>query len=168
VIDRFRCERIPVAVRITSCTGKLMRITSSAGERPREREARRGYGHFWGARDRGARLRDLSRAKDAAQYASRSTGTADGLVFARSDFFATMVLADACLAAGEPEQACRTTLAALTAGEQIRSGRCVSYLREFRAHLTRIGDTAAVRDFNEQARKGEPCQADDRPPIAQM
>jgi hypothetical protein len=98
-------------------------------------------------------LRDLSRAKDAAQYASRSTGTADGLVFARSDFFATMVLADAYLAAGEPEQACGTALAALAAGEQIRSGRCVSYLREFRDHLTRIGDTAAARDFNEQARR---------------
>jgi hypothetical protein len=94
-------------------------------------------------------LRDLSRAKDAADYASRSTGTTDGLVFAHSDFFATMVLADAHLAAGEPEQACGTAPAA---GEQIRSGRCVNYLREFRAHLTRIGDTAAVRDFNEQAR----------------
>jgi hypothetical protein len=32
-----------------------------------------------------------------------------------------MVLADSCLAAGEAEQACETALAALAAGEQIRS-----------------------------------------------
>ncbi|HEY2265854.1 MAG TPA: hypothetical protein VGI96_24740 [Streptosporangiaceae bacterium] len=97
-------------------------------------------------------LRDLNRAKDAALYASRGTGTADDTGFVRSDFFATMVLADAHLAAGEPEQACSTALLALTAGEQIRSRRCVNYLREFRDHLTHIGDTAAVRDFHEQAR----------------
>jgi hypothetical protein len=40
---------------------------------------------------------------------------------------------------------------ALSAGEQIRSGRCVNYLREFRDHLARARDTAAVREFNEQA-----------------
>lgn len=96
-------------------------------------------------------LRDLNRAKDAALYASRSTGGANDPDFVRSDFFATMVLADAYLAAGEPEQACNTALLALSAGEQIRSGRCVSYLREFRDHLAHIGDTAAVRDFHEQA-----------------
>ena len=44
-------------------------------------------------------LRDLGRASDAAQYASQSVGTGDGAGFVRSDFFATMVLADAHLAA---------------------------------------------------------------------
>ena len=96
-------------------------------------------------------LRDLRRAGDAAQYASRSVGAASDGTFVRSDFFATMVLADAYLAAGEPEQACGTALVALTAGEQIRSGRCVNYLREFREHLARAADTTAVRDFTEQA-----------------
>jgi hypothetical protein len=62
-----------------------------------------------------------------------------------------IVLADAYLAAGVPEQACGTALIALTAGEQIRSGRCVNYLREFRDHLARIGDTAAVLEFHEEA-----------------
>jgi hypothetical protein len=62
-----------------------------------------------------------------------------------------IVLADAYLAAGVPEQACGTALIALMAGEQIRSGRCVNYLREFRDHLARIGDAAAVLEFNEQA-----------------
>jgi hypothetical protein len=96
-------------------------------------------------------LRDLSRAKDAAAHAGRSVGaSADGR-FARSDFFATMVLADSYLAAGEAEQACETALAALSAGEQIRSGRCVNYLREFRDPLLIADGTAAVRDFGEQA-----------------
>jgi hypothetical protein len=62
-----------------------------------------------------------------------------------------MVLADAYLASGELEQACGTALAALAAGEQIRSGRCVSYLREFRDHLARAGDATAVTDFHTRA-----------------
>jgi hypothetical protein len=96
-------------------------------------------------------LRDLSRAKDATEYAGRSVGASPDGRYARSDFFATMVLADSYLAAGEAEQACQTALTALTAGEQIRSGRCVNYLREFRDHLVIAGGTAAVRDFGEQA-----------------
>jgi hypothetical protein len=96
-------------------------------------------------------LRDLSRAKDAAEHAGRSVGASTDGRFARSDFFATMVLADSYLAAGEAEQACGTALAALTAGEQIRSGRCVNYLREFRDHLVIAEGTATIRDFSEQA-----------------
>ena len=80
-------------------------------------------------------LRDLGRAVDAAQYASSSIEAINDDVFMRSDFFAAMVLADAYLAAGELEQACHVCLRALTAGEQIRSARCVRYLREFRHHL---------------------------------
>jgi hypothetical protein len=96
-------------------------------------------------------LRDLSRARDAAEHAGRSVGaTSDGR-FARSDFFATMVLADSYLAAGEAEQACETALVAITAGEKIRSGRCVNYLREFREHLAVADGTAAVADFSQQA-----------------
>jgi len=96
-------------------------------------------------------LRDLHREADAAQCASRSVGAAGDGTFARSDFFAMMVLADAYLGAGEPEQACGTALVALAAGEAIRSGRCVNYLREFRGHLAQVGDTAAVREFNDRA-----------------
>jgi hypothetical protein len=62
-----------------------------------------------------------------------------------------MVLADAYLAAGDLEQVCRTTLKALTAGEQIRSARCVRYLREFHQHLAHVGN-AMVIDFHDQAR----------------
>jgi transcriptional regulator with XRE-family HTH domain len=96
-------------------------------------------------------MRDIGRAADATGYASRSVGAAGDAVFVRSDFFATMVLADAQLAGGEVERACQTALIALTAGEQIRSGRCVNYLREFHQHLARIGNATAVMGFRQQA-----------------
>jgi hypothetical protein len=98
-------------------------------------------------------LRDLKRPADAAQYASTSLGAVgDGATFLRSDFFAAMVLADAHLAAGELEQACNVGLRTLTAGEQIRSARCVRYLREFHQHLAHAGNATVVTEFREQAR----------------
>jgi hypothetical protein len=96
-------------------------------------------------------LRDLGRPADAARYAGKSAQVTGDGTFARSDFFATMVLADAYLAGGEPEQACDTALAALSAGELIRSGRCVIYLREFRQHLARVEDATWVTEFHERA-----------------
>jgi hypothetical protein len=108
-------------------------------------------------------LRDLRRAADAARYASRSVETMDGAGFVRSDFFATMVLADAHLAAGDLEQGCAVALRALTAGDLIRSGRCVNYLREFRQHLTRAADTTTVTDFCEQARESRLWRIASRP-----
>jgi transcriptional regulator with XRE-family HTH domain len=92
-------------------------------------------------------LRDLGRAVDAARYAGKSIAAVNGDTFARSDFFAAMVLADSHLAAGELEQACHVTLNALTAGEQIRSARCVKYLREFRGHLEHLGSAVVATDF---------------------
>lgn len=96
-------------------------------------------------------LRDLGRSTDAAQYASRSLIAVDGTTLLRSDFFVTMVLADAHLAAGELEQACGVALKALTAGEQIRSARCVSYIREFRQRLAMAGNSRPAAEFIEQA-----------------
>jgi len=98
-------------------------------------------------------LRDLGRAAAAARYAGRSVAAVDSAGFVRSDFFATMVLADAQLAGGDLEQACGTALRALTAGELIRSARCVNYLREFGQHLARAGDATVATDFHEQARE---------------
>jgi hypothetical protein len=95
-------------------------------------------------------LRDLGRATDAARYASRSLVAVDG-TFMRSDFFVTMVLADAHLAAGELEQACDVALRALSEGEQIRSARCVSYVREFRERLAMAGNSRWAAEFREQA-----------------
>jgi hypothetical protein len=96
-------------------------------------------------------FRDLGRAVDASQHASQSLAAIDETTFLRSDFFATIVLADAHLAAGHLEQACSVALKALTAGEQIRSARCVNYLREFRQRLTNVGECAAVTEFRAQA-----------------
>ncbi len=96
-------------------------------------------------------LRDLGRPAQAAQYASASVAAVDDLTFLRSDFFATIVLADAHVAAGEIEQACGVALKALTAGEQIRSARCINYLREFRQRLASAGDNRALAELHEQA-----------------
>jgi len=96
-------------------------------------------------------FRDLGRAVDASQHASQSLAAIDETTFLRSDFFATIVLADAHLAAGHLEQACGVALRALTAGDQIRSARCVNYLREFRQRLTNVGECAAVTEFRAQA-----------------
>ena len=96
-------------------------------------------------------MRDLGRATDAAQYASRSLLAVDQTTFLRSDFFVTIVLADAHLAAGDLEPACSVALKALTSGEQIRSARCVSYLREFRQHLVAVGNNRLVAEFHERA-----------------
>jgi hypothetical protein len=93
-------------------------------------------------------MRDLGRAADAVQYADSSIRAS--LSFGRSDFFVSLVLADAHLAAGDAEQACAVVLGALSDGDQIRSARCVSYLREFGKHLPASAG-GAVAEFREQA-----------------
>ena len=96
-------------------------------------------------------LRDLGRPMVAAQYASDSLIEVSETTFVRSDFFAMMVLADSYLAAGEVEKACSVALHAITAGEQIRSARCIGYLRDFRERLAAIGASRSVSDFHELA-----------------
>jgi len=93
-------------------------------------------------------MRDLGRAGDAIQHAGNGLGTSGE--FMRSDFFVSIVLADSHLRAGDIEQACTVTLQALSGGEQIRSARCVSYLREFMGHLPAT-DSRTLTDFHEQA-----------------
>ncbi|HZR48044.1 MAG TPA: hypothetical protein VFB06_00850, partial [Streptosporangiaceae bacterium] len=97
-------------------------------------------------------LRDLGRVANATQYAQSCLPEGSNATFVRSDFFVAMVLADAQLAAGDLEQACNVALRALAAGEQIRSARCINYLREFRQHLTRAANTTLAVEFSEQAR----------------
>lgn len=96
-------------------------------------------------------LRDLGRPDEAARHAANSLVAVNDATFVRSDFFVMMVLADAHLAAGEVERACRIALNALNAGEQIRSARCVGYLREFRQHLSAAGKIRGIAEFEEQA-----------------
>jgi hypothetical protein len=97
-------------------------------------------------------FRDVGRAADATQHASQSLAATGKATFERSDFFAAVVLADAYLAAGELEQACGVALKALAAGEQLRSARCVNYLRDFGQRLAAVGASPTVTEFHEQAR----------------
>jgi hypothetical protein len=110
-------------------------------------------------------LRDLGRPADAVQHASSALGSTGE--FVRSDFFVSLVLADAHLAAGDIDQACGVVLHALTAGDQIRSARCVSYLREFIAHLPPTG-SRGLTDFRDQAAESRLWRIASRPdkPVA--
>ena len=103
-------------------------------------------------------FRDVDHARRAVAHAENAmSGT-----HVRSDFFATMVIADAHLRAGDVEEACRVALDALDLGEQLKSARCVSYLAEFRQRLASIGPSTIVRDFYEQAADHRLWEAADR------
>ncbi|MFI1092889.1 hypothetical protein [Streptomyces sp. NPDC020917] len=92
-------------------------------------------------------FRDVNSARQAVEHA----GNAMSGSHVRSDFFVTMVLADAHLRAGDVEEACRVALDALDLGEQVRSARCVSYLSDFRRGLVAHSSSPAVRNLIEQA-----------------
>ncbi|MEU0742692.1 hypothetical protein [Streptomyces sp. NPDC006134] len=94
-------------------------------------------------------FRDVNRARRAVSHAENAMSGSH----VRSDFFATMVLADAHLRAGDVEEACRVALDALDLGEQLKSARCISYLAEFRRNLDLTGRSAVARDLAEQARE---------------
>ncbi|WP_267244903.1 hypothetical protein [Streptomyces sp. PR69] len=92
-------------------------------------------------------FRDVNSARQAVEHGQNARSGSH----VRSDFFATMVLADAHLHAGDLNEACRVALVALDLGEQLKSSRCASYLAEFRQHLPRAEDSSAVRELQEQA-----------------
>ncbi|MEH0446406.1 hypothetical protein QA811_22705 [Streptomyces sp. B21-102] len=94
-------------------------------------------------------FRDVNRARQAVAHAENAMSGSH----VRSDFFATMVLADAHLRAGDVEEACRVALDAMDLGEQLKSARCISYLAEFRQNLTAAGPSAAACDLAEEARE---------------
>lgn len=94
--------------------------------------------------------RDLAQPGRAAEHAARAITGSDSQ-YPRSDFFVTMVLADAYADQDDPEQACQTAMTALHAGEALSSARCVAYLREFRQRLDRFDGNHAARDFHERA-----------------
>jgi transcriptional regulator with XRE-family HTH domain/tetratricopeptide (TPR) repeat protein len=107
-------------------------------------------------------MRDLGRATDAVSYAVTSLKASGESAFGRSDFFVSLVLADSYLAAGDAEQACSVALRALQSGEQIRSARCVSYLREFGRHLPAHAN-GAVAEFRERAAQSRSWRIASRP-----
>ncbi|WP_175541620.1 hypothetical protein [Streptomyces aidingensis] len=92
-------------------------------------------------------FRDVNHARRAVEHAHNAMSGEH----VRSDFFATMVLADAHLRAGDVEEACRVALDAMDLGQSLKSARCVSYLAEFRARLDEAGASAVSREFREQA-----------------
>ncbi|MFD4629429.1 hypothetical protein ACFVYR_07090 [Streptomyces sp. NPDC058284] len=91
-------------------------------------------------------FRDVNSARRAVAHAENAMSGSH----VRSDFFATMVLADAHMRAGEVEEACRVALDALDLGEQLKSARCVSYLAEFRHNLRARRPSAAARRLAEE------------------
>jgi tetratricopeptide (TPR) repeat protein len=94
-------------------------------------------------------FRDVNSARRAVAHAENAMSGSH----VRSDFFATMVLADAHLRAGDVEEACRVALDALDLGEQLKSARCISYLTEFRRNLSAAGRSSAAHELAEQARE---------------
>ncbi|MFD8766228.1 regulator [Streptomyces mirabilis] len=94
-------------------------------------------------------FRDVNSARQAVAHAENAMSGSH----VRSDFFATMVLADAHLRAGDIEEACRVALDALELGEQLKSARCLSYLSEFRSSMARVGGSPVIRTFEEEAQE---------------
>ncbi|TXS40176.1 hypothetical protein EAO75_34800 [Streptomyces sp. uw30] len=96
-------------------------------------------------------FRDLGRSVEAT---ARGAGSifGDGLNN-RSDFFATMVQAEAYINQGEIGQGFSIALNALRLGEGLKSARCVQYVREFQGRVTPgMRRATDFLEFEEQAR----------------
>lgn len=96
--------------------------------------------------------RDLGRPDLAVEHARRALTSTSG-DYVRSDFFATMVLADALIDRGDLDEGCQVASAALGVGEGLRSARCSSYVAEFKERLRRHHSSPAVRTFADSARQ---------------
>ncbi|MGL5862971.1 MAG: hypothetical protein ACRCY9_17130 [Phycicoccus sp.] len=95
-------------------------------------------------------LRDLNRPARVDQHLVEDVVQGDGN-YVRSDFFATMVLADVRVASGDVDEACRLARRALAMGKQLKSARCAAYVGEFRRRLAPAASTAAVRQLEVEA-----------------
>ncbi|MET9785410.1 hypothetical protein [Streptomyces canus] len=96
-------------------------------------------------------FRDLGRSVQATERGAGSI-FGDGLNN-RSDFFATMVLAESYLGQGEIGRGFEIALNALQLGQGLKSARCVQYVREFHGRITDgVKRAADFRVFAEQAR----------------
>ena len=95
--------------------------------------------------------RDLGRPDTAVEYANRALTSTSG-DYIRSDFFVTMVLADALVDRGDLDEGCRVAAEALEVGEGLRSARCSSYVTEFQERLRKHQRSTTVRSFSESAR----------------
>jgi len=99
----------------TKACGHALLETMSAFERTNPQDDPPWFQYFNEsevAAEFGQCMRDLGRPADAIQHAQSALGTTGE--FVRSDFFVSLVLADAHLAAGDIDQACSVVLHALT------------------------------------------------------
>ncbi|MGV9280434.1 hypothetical protein [Streptomyces sp. NPDC003730] len=95
-------------------------------------------------------FRDLGRSVEATERGAGSI-FGDGMNN-RSDFFATMVQAEAYINQGEIGRGFEIALSALNLGEGLKSARCLQYVREFQGRVTDgMRRAAEFRDFAEQA-----------------
>ncbi|MZG16851.1 hypothetical protein GTY44_25795, partial [Streptomyces sp. SID5914] len=95
-------------------------------------------------------FRDLGRSVEATERGAGSI-FGDGMNN-RSDFFATMVQAEAYINQGEIGRGFEIALSALNLGEGLKSARCLQYVREFQSRVTDgMRRAAEFRDFAEQA-----------------
>ncbi|MBO7938139.1 hypothetical protein JTP77_019780 [Streptomyces sp. S9] len=96
-------------------------------------------------------FRDLGRSVEATERGAGSI-FGDGMNN-RSDFFATMVQAEAYMNQGEIGRGFDIALSALQLGEGLKSARCVQYVREFQGRVTDgMRRATEFREFQEQAR----------------
>lgn len=87
--------------------------------------------------------RDLGRGADAVRYAAKAITGAS----ARSDFFVTLVSAAGNLSARQLEKACADLDCAMGTSTQLKSARCIAYLKEFRLSLGPFSDERVVQDL---------------------
>ncbi|ANP53661.1 hypothetical protein J2Z21_009346 [Streptomyces griseochromogenes] len=97
-------------------------------------------------------FRDLGRSAEATE---RGAGSIFGNgMNTRSDFFATMVQAEAYINQGEIGRGFEIALSALSLGESLKSARGLQYVREFQGRVTDgMRRAAEFRDFTERARR---------------
>jgi hypothetical protein len=93
-------------------------------------------------------FRDTGRHVEAVAYAERSLVGAS--VSVPSDFFVMMVLAAGHLGRGDLEQACSVVQRAVDMVQQLKSARCVEYLRQFRTRLRPLAQAATVQALSEE------------------
>jgi hypothetical protein len=91
-------------------------------------------------------VRPAGRPDLAIKHATQALDSASG-DYARSDFFAAMVLADAHLDRGDLDEGCRIAERAISVGEGLDSVRCRGYVTEFRQRLARHRTTEQARDL---------------------
>lgn len=96
-------------------------------------------------------FRDLGRSVQATERGASGI-FGDGMNN-RSDFFVTMVQAEAYINQGEAGRGFEIALDGMRLGEGLKSARCVQYVQEFQDRITSgMRQAAEFRDFTEQAR----------------